>query len=99
MSEEHDCHVEPISKPITAEAKARADQVFLAVWGMRCPNCAMRVRNSLLQLEGVLEAEVSHINGIAQVLYDREKVDVLALAKAVASAGGDGRHSYRAVPI
>ncbi len=53
MSNSDDCHVEPISKPTTEAARARADLARLAVWGMRCPNCAMRVRNSLLRLEGV----------------------------------------------
>ncbi len=99
MSNSDDCHVEPISKPTTEAARARADLARLAVWGMRCPNCAMRVRNSLLRLEGVLDAEVSHLSGTAQVLYDSQQVDLDQLVLAVATAGGDGRHAYRAMPV
>ena len=59
---------------------------------MGCPNCATRVRNSLLSLNGVFGVDVYLNMAVAEVIYDREKIS----AVAVASAGNDGRHEYRA---
>jgi copper chaperone CopZ len=63
---------------------------------MGCPNCAARVRNSLLGLKGVTEADVDHLTGTADVEFNPNLVEVSALLEAVAGAGADGRHRYRA---
>ena len=63
---------------------------------MGCPNCAARVRNSLIALTGVVEAYVDHTAGMAQVNFNPNLTNLPALVEAVAQAGGDGRHEYRA---
>ncbi|RLT33159.1 MAG: heavy-metal-associated domain-containing protein [Chloroflexi bacterium] len=62
---------------------------------MGCPNCALRVRDSLLQIDGVLDARVTLERGLAQV-FDPATVQPDRLPAAVAAAGDDGRHRYLA---
>ena len=88
------CHVDPVIKEIEAGERAGASAVALAFGGMGCPNCAMRVRNSLLRLDGVLDAEVDHVAGRAAILYHPERTTVPTMIEAVRRAGGDGRHEY-----
>jgi copper chaperone CopZ len=91
------CYVEPIYKnATTAEQLLKADKATLIVWGMGCQNCATRVRNSLLTLEGVFGVDVYLNMALAEVSYDREKTAPTELVAAVARAGNDGRHEYRA---
>lgn len=90
------CHVERLEKTASAEERQKVDQALLAVWGMGCPNCANRVRNSLLSLNGVLDASVDHRAGMAQVSFNPTMVSPEALVSAVSRAGGDGRHEYGA---
>ncbi len=93
---DENCHVEPINKTASADQMRQADSALLAVWGMGCPNCAMRVRNSLLSLDGVYGADVYLNMAMAEVIYDGRRVTGEALVNAVARAGNDGRHEYRA---
>jgi len=95
MNEHENCHVEPLEKPLDEAALDKARAVYLAVWGMGCPHCAMRVRNGLLSLEHVLFADVSLEKGLAIAAYDPERVSSDDLMMAVAMADNDGRHKYR----
>ena len=94
---DENCYVETIYKDLVpAEQLQKADKATLIVWGMGCQNCATRVRNSLLTLEGVYGVDVYLNMAVAEVRYDREKIPPTAFAPAIASAGNDGRHEYRA---
>lgn len=90
------CHVEPIQKVTTTEEQSNVKLAMLAIWGMGCPTCANRVRNSLLSLNGVLDAYVDHTEGLAQVAFNPGLAPVEELIGAVARAGGDSRHEYGA---
>lgn len=90
------CHVEPLEKYVNPEELREAHMAILAVWGMGCPNCAMRVRNGLVGLDGVVSADIDLERGLAFVDYLPAKTDLHALILAVAAAGNDGRHNYRA---
>ncbi len=90
------CHVEPVQKIATAEEQQATTMVLLGIQGLGCPNCAARVRNSLLGLTGVIEADVDHITGTADVEFNPKLVTNAALFDAVARAGNDGRHRYQA---
>ena len=96
MNDHENCHVEAIEKPVDREALASSQVAFLAVWGMGCPRCAMRVHNGLLGVDGVLLVEVMLERGMAGVAYDPEQVDPSDLPQAVAKAGNDGHHHYQA---
>jgi copper chaperone CopZ len=91
------CYVEPIYKnSVSADQLQRADKATLAIWGMGCENCVTRVRNSLLLVEGVYGVDVYLNMALAEVSYDGGRVSASMLVDAVARAGNDGRHEYRA---
>lgn len=94
MSE--NCHVDTVEKTAMAEERRNLNTALLAMEGIGCTNCAARVRNSLLSLEGVVEAHIVLEMSIAEVTFNSQLVTLPALIEAVARAGGDGRHTYRA---
>ncbi len=93
------CHVEPIHKTALDHVIQSADRILLSISGMGCPNCAMRVRNSLLKLDGVHGAEVMLNMHMAEVYFDEKKISIEMLVESVAKAGNDGRHNYLAQAI
>lgn len=93
---DENCHVEPITKEPEFDEIQNVKVAFMNVWGMGCPNCENRVRNSLVSLKGVIDARVDHVIGKAQVAYNPDIASSDDLIAAVARAGGDGRHEYGA---
>jgi copper chaperone CopZ len=94
---EENCYVEPVYKTaVSAQQLQQADRATLAIWGMGCQNCVTRVRNSLLATEGVYGVDVYLNMALAEVMYDSKRVLPKQLLEAVAQAGNDGRHEYRA---
>jgi copper chaperone CopZ len=63
---------------------------------MGCPNCANRVHNALVSLDGVAGAHVRLDPPIATVRYERERLTEADLIAAVARAGAGTHHMYRA---
>ena len=96
---ENQCHVDAIEKESSPADVNDAIIARLAVDGMGCINCGTRVRNSLLAVAGVVSADVDWQSGLALVDYVPAKTTIVALVRAVADAGNDGRHHYRAQPI
>ncbi len=94
-----DIFVEPLKKSMSEEEANEAQMAFLAIMGMGCPNCVTRVRNSLLNIEGVVSADIDLERGLAFVDYIPAKTTTRALIGAVSEAGNDNRHKYRAVVI
>jgi copper chaperone CopZ len=94
---EENCYVEPIYKTaVSAQQLQQADRATLAIWGMGCQTCVTRVRNSLLATEGVYGVDVYLNMAMAEVMYDSKRVLPKQLLEAVAQAGNDGQHEYRA---
>ncbi|HKK28310.1 MAG TPA: heavy-metal-associated domain-containing protein [Gemmatimonadota bacterium] len=93
------CHVDPVRTAVDPTLLERSATAFLAVSGMGCPNCAARVRNALVLTEGVVEAEIDHVAGLAVVSYLSEDVDVETLRRSIASAAEGTHHRYGAVSI
>lgn len=89
-----DCHIEAITKTFDPEALDSAWVAYLAVQGIGCPRCVIRVSNSLLSLEGVLICIFEECT--AAVAYDPKLVTPHDLLEAVAVAGNDGHHHYQA---
>ena len=96
MSEHENCHVEPVEKSFDGQSVENAVAAFLLVGGMGCHNCAMRVRNGLLSLEGVYAAEIELGQGLAAVAFDPTRVTDEDLIQAVSQSGNDGHHHYYA---
>jgi copper chaperone CopZ len=63
---------------------------------MGCPNCAIRVRNAILRLDGVSWVDIDLGTGTALVAFDAKVVTAQQFIPAVAAAGNDGRHNYQA---
>ena len=94
---DENCYVEPIYKnAASVDQLQKADRATLVVWGMGCINCATRVRNSLLSLDGVYGVDVYLNMALAEVSYDRERISANELVATVSRTGNDGRHQYRA---
>ncbi len=89
----------PIHKPSSAREIPKANRGLLAIGGMRCQGCAVRIRNSLLSLKGVRGADVLLNLALAEVLYDGRMVTASQLREAVRRAGNGGRHDYHAEMI
>ena len=96
---EDNCHVDPYQKDVNEQDLKNAQVAYLAVEGMGCPRCAMRVQNGLNRLEGVFEACVFLESHTAEVYYDAQRVQVENLIDAVAKAGDQQKHRYRAQAI
>lgn len=90
------CDVELIQKDVSVEDQNAAQMVILAVWGLGCENCANRVRNSLLRLDGVVSADIALAHGLVMVDYVPSKTNLNDILLAVTAAGNDGHHHYRA---
>ncbi len=93
------CHVEPIEKAVTVQQIRDSDRVLLSIGGMGCSNCALRIRNGLVAVDGVYRADVYLNIALAEVYYDSRKVSVDALKEAVHRAGDESRHEYHALVI
>lgn len=91
-----DCVVEPIERKIDLSSVSFEKLVVahLEVGGMGCRNCAIRVRNSLVWLEGVFLAQVDLEEEKAQVAFDPDIVSPDKLLMAVSIPGSDGKHRY-----
>lgn len=94
-----ECHVDIIHKSPSIEERREQAVALLAVEGLGCPNCVLRVRNGLLQLYGVISADIDLEVGQARVVYNPRLVDPKHLPRAVAAAGAAARHEYRAYVI
>jgi copper chaperone CopZ len=55
--------------------------------GMACGGCANTVRQAVLALAGVIDAEVSHVEAQAVVTFAPEKVTSEQIKAAIQSAG------------
>ena len=84
---EENWQVEALQETSTAEERRATAKARLGVWGLGCPNCAARVRNRLISLTGVIDAEVDHRLGIAEVIFNPDLVQAEALVDAVFQAG------------
>lgn len=54
---------------------------------MNCHSCEMLVKEALEELDGVKEAEASHIEGIVSLDYDPAKVDMETITSTIEEQG------------
>lgn len=71
------------AKPVPADAQTAT----VKITGMTCDGCANQVRNALLKVDGVYDAEVNWESGVATVKFDGSKVDQAKLGAAITKAG------------
>jgi copper chaperone CopZ len=63
------------------------ETITLYISGMACGGCATNVANALQALDGVIEADVSHAEGTANVSFDPARVQPSQLKAAIEAAG------------
>lgn len=63
------------------------EKLTLHITGMACGGCASNIANTLRALDGVLEADVSHVEGTAEISFDPAKIQLAQLKTAVEIAG------------
>ena len=69
-----------------------ATEVMLHITGMRCGACAEKVRTTLTNVDGVIDAQVRLAESSAKVRYESQQTDVAAIC-AVLDAAGYSAHS------
>jgi hypothetical protein len=97
MSERHYHYSEPLDQVQGLAVPPSTMVAFLAVWGTGSPGCATRVCKRLLDLNGVLTAEIQQ--GIAGAFFDPRRVTVNDLKTAVMMPSDNDYHRYRAEVI
>lgn len=93
------CQVKPLRKAVSEQQLAQAETVYLLIRGMGCPTCALRVRNALLQVEGVVAADIHLDYGVARVSYEPQVVQPETVGRRLPELADDGRHHYTAQVI
>jgi copper chaperone len=72
---------------ITLNFISEAMKKELQVSGMSCHGCEMLIKEALEELDGVNEAEVSHIEGIVSLDYDPARVNMEAITSTIEEQG------------
>ena len=90
-----ECLVEPVAKPWDPKRFHKAVVAYLGVSGMGCIGCKMRVQNGLLNLNGVLLANVELQDGSVTAIYNPKQVSPSDLILTIENAAGeDGRRFW-----
>lgn len=63
------------------------EKITLYITGMACGGCSASIANALRAIDGVIEAEVSHTEGTAEIRYDPAKLDPAQLQVTIINAG------------
>jgi len=95
-AERDGCYVAPLAKTVDPSNIADGAEARLVLAGLGCPNCAARVRNALLALDGVIAVDVSLESQRAVVIYDPTRTLPDQLVEAVHRSGATSHHAYRA---
>lgn len=75
------------AKPAVLANEADAENITLTLGGMWCSSCAWLVSEQLKRTKGVMNAEVSFIQGQANLTYDKTITNQQLLKKRVKSLG------------
>ena len=76
-----------------AEEQRATETATIGIAGMTCDNCVRKVEKSLRALPGIKDVKVDRAAALAQVTFDRAKVDVPAMHDALLKSG------YKPQPI
>ncbi|HZR42133.1 MAG TPA: cation transporter, partial [Ktedonobacteraceae bacterium] len=81
--------VEDLQPPLESSAESRA---MLALEGMTCASCAMRIEKGLKKVPGVMDAQVNLATERGTVTYDPAQTSIEQLVQKVEAVG------YKATP-
>jgi copper chaperone len=63
------------------------EKTTIHITGMACGGCSSTIATALRAISGVIEAEVSHTEGTAEVSFNPAKVQVAQLKAAIDASG------------
>lgn len=92
----HGCNVPRLEPADDGTRDSRRAGVRLFVQGMGCVNCANRIHNALITMDGVGAVEIDHQTAQGMVYFDPDRVTPDGLLARVSQAGGESGHRYRA---
>ncbi len=78
-------------KPKTIKTNVKEDvkmKKTIKIEGMMCPRCSAHVKNALIKIDGVADAQVNHETGLAEITLDKDVSNDI-LSNAVTDAGYD----------
>src|SRR6266496_6407973 len=83
----------PHDQQTTVQQDAAESRTTLALEGMTCASCAMRIEKGLKKLPGVKDASVNFATEQATVMYDPAKNGMEQMVHKVDAVG------YKAIPL
>lgn len=98
MEEErtHGCNVPRLEPDEAPGDESLRGGLRLAISGMGCVNCANRIHNALITMDGVGQAHIDHRTGQGAVFYNPDRLSADKILARIAFAGGTSGHRYRA---
>src|SRR5215471_14784983 len=78
---------------VTQEPVGEECRTILALEGMTCATCAMRIEKGLKKVPGVIDANVNLASEQANVIYDPGQTDIEQMVQKVEAVG------YKATPL
>ncbi len=82
----------PPPPPVQEETRNEGNTT-LALEGMTCASCAMRIEKGLKKVPGVINAQVNLATELATVIYDPEQTGIEQMVQKVEAVG------YKAIPL
>jgi mercuric ion transport protein len=78
---------EQYPEPAVEVASENVATISFDVEGMTCPACESTVKQSLEKIDGVIEAQASHLDSLTIVRYDKSRVTAEAMEEVIESRG------------
>lgn len=85
---------QPIQKVVNVETLTQAEVVYLSIWNMDCPDCAMWLYSRLMELESVLKVDVFYKQGVGVIIFVPSMTTPDQLCLAVRKIGEEVCHYY-----
>ncbi|MCM4157982.1 mercuric transport protein MerTP [Gramella sp. AN32] len=82
----HIFYSQPIKDIVYVEQENIVEETF-AITGMTCAGCASHIQNEVGKLNGIISVKASYEMASAIVKYDKTKVDLTEIQKAINSTG------------
>ncbi|MCA0453992.1 MAG: hypothetical protein LCI00_08465 [Chloroflexi bacterium] len=85
-----------IEKSMDIETLIQAEAVYVSIWNMDCPDCALWVHDALMQLENVLKVDVFYKQGVGVIIYTPVRMTPDKLLGVIQEIGRSNCHYYGA---
>jgi len=87
-------HSQSIPKSTDVETLAQAEAIYLSIWNMNCPDCAIYVRDGLILMDGVLRVDVFYEQAVGVIIFTPSMTTPDKLLHVINKIGVDVCHYY-----